>query len=642
MQFPLFVPTTTWAPPRVSDLPSWQGARRVAIDCETNDKYLKQLGPGVRRGAYIAGVSFAIEDGPAHYLPIRHEGGDNLPLHQVLGYLRLQAGNYTGEIVGANLSYDLDFLAEERITFPLIKFFRDVQVAEPLLNELKLVYSLESIAQEYLGVGKDEALLREAAATYRIDPKKDMWKLPARYVGAYAEADCTLPLRIIKLQEAKIEEQGLQRVYDLESKVLPCLVNLRRRGVRVNTDKLQQVSDFCLDKENEFLAIVKRETGYTIEPKDVMNSDLVGKALLCIGMTVPRNKKGGLSVDKVVLASVKHPVTAALQEARSYNKIRTTFVASVQDHMTNGRIHCTFNQLRKQKDENSDKEGDTAGAAYGRLSSEHTNMQQQPARHPVLGKRWRGIYEPDEGKIWASMDYSQQEPRLLTHFAEICNLPKAFEAAEEYRTNPKADNHDMMTKLIHGPARVSEMSKEEFKYYRGGAKIIFLGACYGMGGLKMCKDLGLPTEWVELRNGKRIEVAGPEGKKLMEGFDNGVPFVKKLAERCDKTAAGRGYILTLSGRRCRFPLKDDGTYDWTHKALNRLIQGSAADQTKTAMVMAEEAGHELQLQVHDEMTASVESKEQAEAIADIMRNCIKLNIPSRVDVETGPSWGESM
>jgi DNA polymerase-1 len=160
--------------------------------------------------------------------------------------------------------------------------------------------------------------------------------------------------------------------------------------------------------------------------------------------------------------------------------------------------------------------------------------------------------------------------------------------------------------------------------------------------LKMCKDLGLPTEWVELRNGKRIEVAGPEGKKLMEGFDNGVPFVKKLAERCDKTAAGRGYILTLSGRRCRFPLKDDGTYDWTHKALNRLIQGSAADQTKTAMVMAEEAGHELQLQVHDEMTASVESKEQAEAIADIMRNCIKLNIPSRVDVETGPSWGESM
>jgi DNA polymerase I-like protein with 3'-5' exonuclease and polymerase domains len=177
---------------------------------------------------------------------------------------------------------------------------------------------------------------------------------------------------------------------------------------------------------------------------------------------------------------------------------------------------------------------------------------------------------------------------------------------------------------------------------RKEAKSIFLGLCYGMGGAKLCRQLGLPTKMVtSYRSGKLIEVAGDEGQALLNRFNDLVPFVRQLAKKADVTAASRGFVRTLSGRRCRFPVRKDGSYDWTHKALNRIIQGSSADQTKRAMVEIARAGYALQLQVHDEIDLSVSSREEAEAVAEIMATCVPLEVPSVVDVEIGPSWGEA-
>ena len=652
MQFPLFTTVqSTWTPPDLNALPSWEGAKRVAIDCETRDPDLKKLGPGAGRrpNSYITGISFAIEDGPGGYLPIRHEGGDNLPVEAVLRYFRDQAKVFTGDIVGANLPYDLDFLAGDGIEFNRARFFRDIQIADPLICELHDSYSMQAIAQRWGFDGKNEAMLRAAASDYKIDPKKDMWKLPARFVGAYAEEDTRLPLNILRRQEREIDDQDLWRVYDLESRLLPVLTKLRRRGVRIDTDRLEQIERWAYAKEAEALARVRAATGVKIAVGDVWKPEALAPALEYIGIRLNKTSTGKPSIDKELLGSIDHPVADALERARKVNKLRTTFAGSVRDHMVNGRIHCTFNQLRKQKD---DEEG-TAGAAYGRLSCQNPNLQQQPARDD-FAPMWRAIYLPEEGELWASNDYSQQEPRMAVHYACLARdligqhaWQSAIAARDAYRNDPNTDNHQMMADMAG--------------IKRKDAKEIYLGLSYGMGGAKMCRKLGLPTMMavrgprfqlfdVNSPEGKRLveegarrfEAAGPEGQRLLDTFDSKVPFVKKLAKACEARAKAVGYITTLSGRRCRFPKDRDGNFDWTHKGLNRLIQGSSADQTKAAMVALDAAGFDMIIQVHDEIAFSIRDPKEGEAAAEIMRNCVPLELPSKVDVEVGPSWGHSM
>lgn len=652
MQPPLFTTVSSdWVAPDLNTLPSWEGAKRVAIDCETRDPDLRKLGPGAGRrpNSYITGISFAIEDGPGGYLPIRHEGGGNLPLEGVLAYLRAQAKVFTGDLVGANLPYDLDFLAGDGIEFERVRYFRDIQIADPLICELHDSYSMQAIAERWGFQGKDEALLRAAAVDYEIDPKKDMWMLPAKFVGKYAEEDTRLPLNILRRQEREIDEQDLWGVYNLESKLLPILTRLRRRGVRIDLDRLEQVERWALEKETEALAQVRALTGHRIAVGDVWKPDAIAPALEHIGIKLNKTSQGKPNIDKELLGSIDHPVADALERARKVNKLRTTFAGSVRDHMINGRIHCTFNQLRKQKD---DEEG-TAGAAYGRLSCQNPNLQQQPARDD-FAPMWRAIYLPEEGELWASNDYSQQEPRMAVHYACLARdligqhaWQSAIAARDAYRNDPNTDNHQMMADMAG--------------IKRKDAKEIYLGLSYGMGGAKMCRKLGLPTMMavrgprfqlfdVNSPEGKRLvedgarrfEAAGPEGQRLLDTFDSKVPFVKKLAKACEARAKAVGYITTLSGRRCRFPKDRDGNFDWTHKGLNRLIQGSSADQTKAAMVALDAAGFDMIIQVHDEIAFSIRDPKEGEAAAEIMRTCVPLELPSKVDVEIGPSWGHSM
>jgi DNA polymerase I-like protein with 3'-5' exonuclease and polymerase domains len=642
-QLPLFPPASDWTPPDVSSLPSWEHAARICIDVETYDPLLKELGISVRRGGYIVGISFTIEDGVTAYLPIRHQGGDNLPLDQVLNYVKTNAKLFRGVLVGANLSYDLDYLFEEGIEFPNVTYFRDIQIADPLINELHMSYSLQSIAQRYGFAGKDETLLEKAAKEYGVNPKSGMWRLPARFVGAYAEADTKQPLLILRRQERIIDNEDLWDVYNLESRVLPVLVKMRRRGVRINETKLAEIETWSLTQEAEALRKIKHLTGHQIAIGELWKATALAPVLATIGMKLEETKTGKPSIDKDALLSFDHPVAKALAWARKVNKLRTTFAASIKSYMVNGRIHCTFNQIARESEN-----GDQKGARYGRLSSADPNMQQQPARDE-FAKMWRSIYIPEEGCLWASCDYSQQEPRWATHYAAICDLPKAKIAAQTYHNDPHVDNHQFMAELTGLP--------------RKHAKSIFLGLCYGEGGAKLCRELGLPTRWAlrdkqrleyfntkedalayrsELGNGYVFETAGESGQTIIDTFDARAPFIRMLAKKCQEKAQRTGCIITGGGRKLHFPQAEDGTYDWTHKALNRLIQGTSADQTKKALVALEEAGYFVQLQVHDEIASSVKTKEEAEEIAEIMRTVMQAEVPFRVDIEIGTSWGESM
>ena len=655
-QLPLWSPKTDWLPPELSSLPDWSGARRIAIDVETHDENLKELGIGVRRGGYVVGIAFAIEDGPAHYLPTRHQDTENnLDPHKTLRYLKAQAKKFKGDYVGANISYDLDYLLEEGIVFNPSNKFLDIQIADPLINELHDSYSLDNIAKRYELPGKNEDVLRAAARAFNVDPKNGLWKLPARFVGDYATADVVQPLLIMRRQERIIGDNELQNIWNLETNVLPVLVQMRRRGVRVDLKKLTSIEEWCLQAEKDALANVFHHTGITVYIKDVWKAKALAPVLEKIGVTVPRTSQGNYSVDKDVLAQAQHPAAKALAWCRKVNKLRTTFAASVRAHLVKDRIHCTFNQIISH-----DKDDKERGARYGRLSSSSPNMQQQPnpEKDPDFAGEWRKIYLPEEGMLWACTDYSQQEPRWTTHFAALMDYPKAKIAAQAYVDDPYIDNHQFMADITGLP--------------RAQAKLIFLGLCYGEGGAKLCKQLGLPTRWAlsitapdsvgrrlvmhfndysDLQQYKQQmkqsetagfswEAAGSEGQKILDKFNNNAPYIRKLAKDVERRVNSRGYIITGGGRRLNFPKRPNGSYEWAHKSLNRLIQGTGADQTKKAITEIHNNGHWIALQVHDDANSSVKDKKEADQIADIMRSTMSAKVPFRVDVETGPSWGD--
>jgi DNA polymerase I-like protein with 3'-5' exonuclease and polymerase domains len=673
MQLPLIAPESTWKPPRISELPEWNRAKRIAIDVETCDPELRKLGPGVRRGAYITGISFALEDANrGYYLPLRHKGGDNMEdLQQTIGWVRQQAKTFTGEVVGANLGYDLDFLLEEGIDFSVAKKLRDVQIAEALIDELQMSYSLETICRKYLGMGKNEAMLREAAIAYGIDPKSQMYLLPARFVGEYACADATLPLLALRRQEREIESQDLWKIYNMESDLLPVLTRMRRRGVRVNLDRLDQVEQWSMQQERSSLAEVEKLTGVRIPFNSVWQAAALVPALQAIGCKIPvtaKTKKP--SIDKAFLASIDHPVAHAVARARRVNKLRTTFVQSIRNHIIGDRIHATYHQLRSSDDDDDVESGEGAGARYGRCSSQNPNFQQQPIRDPESGVMWRSIYIPEEGEEWCSADFSSQEPRQAVHYATTTKLgnvkvrtpngyvwvnadESARAMADKYRNDLSTDPHQALADIIMG----RRATKEE----RSNAKIIFLGLSYGMGGAKLCRSLGYSTimavhdpatrgtvdastpEGKALAaQGQRIfEAAGKEGQDLLDKFDASVPFVRALNKVCQNAANKFGYIRTQAGRKCRFPRDEMGNVQFTHKALNRLIQGSAADQTKIAMIELDRQGFFMVAQIHDECAFSIKDRNEAKQIGEIMENIYKLSVPTRCDVEIGASWGEA-
>lgn len=654
VQIPLFTPTSDWVAPKVSDLPSWEGAARVAVDVETCDPQLKKLGCGVRRDGRVVGISFAIQyrdlpdkkvsEAPAFYLPIGHQGGGNLDPVHVWQYLKDQAQVFRGDVVGANLQYDLDYLAENEVEFNP-RFFRDVQIAEPLIYELHNYYSLAAIARYNDLEGKDETMLEKAAKAYGVDTKAELWKLPSKFVGRYGEIDARLPLEIIVRQERKIEaldredENGarLWDLYDLESRCLPALLAMRRRGVRIDFDQLDRVAARASREQAEACKEMSRLAGRNIQPSDLNKEAVVGPAIEDAIGRLPRTKTGKIQLQQKHLESMQHPVVDAFLRAKRYAKVQTTYVESIRKHEVRGRIHTTFNQLRRTED----GETDSKGTISGRLSAVDPNLQNQPARDPIIGPMWRAIYVPDEGGTWACLDFSQQEPRWLVHFAEKANCTGSKLAADRYRENPFTDNHDMMTIMIHGQAAWDSWDKAERKQARGACKVIYLGLCYSMGGAKLAHELGLPTLWKEhWKTGRVYEAAGEEAQAILDRFDAKVPFIKELARRAEKVAAERGYIRTVLGRRCHFPPAKEGPgYDWTHKALNRLIQGSSADQTKKATVLAHEEGFGLQIQVHDELDLTIYSMDEANRVAEIMRDCVPCNVPHRVDIETGPNWG---
>jgi len=615
----MFPRISEWLPPQ--SFPNLKEAKEIAIDLETCDPNMESLGPGwPRNDGFIVGYAIAV-DGWAGYFPVAHAGGGNLDKRLVERWVKDVLATPADKIMH-NAAYDLGWL---RATgFEVNGTIYDTMLAAPLLDENRFAYSLNSLGFDYLKEIKSEQGLKESASDFGVHPKKELWKLPAMHVGDYAEQDAALTLKLWHHFKALLARDEVESIFNLETEVLPVLVDITLKGINFDRAKCEAHMRDMRTKEKEILQYLKSQAGMQV---DIWAAQSIAAAFDRMGVQYPKTAAGAPSFTKSFLDTHEHPMAKMILEARELNKTHGTFLEPYLKHSAkDGRVHTHFNQMRNED----------GGTVTGRLSAASPNLQQVPARHEIIGPMVRGLFLPEDGDMWAANDFSSQEPRLLVHYATLLGLPGAEKMAQAYRDNPDTDFHQM----------VADMAGIK----RKAAKTIGLGLMYGMGKAKLAQQLDLPVD---------------EASELIGTFHSKVPFLKgtvdAVMKRIEHPSSG-GSIRTLLGRKCRFPLwepiewgvnkalpheqaviaygsriKRSGTY----KGLNRLIQGSAADQTKAGMVALHKAGFNLLLQVHDEVALSVRNKEEAREAANIMATAVRLEVPSRVDVETGPSWGSA-
>ena len=655
-----------------------ESGETVAIDLETYDPQLKTHGSGAIIGkGKVCGIALAFKD-EKMYIPIRHRYSHQ-NLDPKITWRRLNKILFQRDDVKKvfhNAMYDVCWIRKESGLMPKGPIY-DTMVAASVIDENrtgKKRYTLDSLSRDYLGETKYKNDLEEISNV--DDPMSNMHKLSWDQVREYAEQDVSLTLRLWNVFKKEIKKpintgtknvKTLESIFDLETRLFPCLVEMRFRGVRIDEKRTKTFGKELEDERNKILDQIKKETGVEIL---LWSADSFEPLLKQQNITDYKvtPKTGRPSITKLYLESHTNKYLKLIAKARQLDKLHNTFVTSILKYSNKGRIHADINQIRS----------DQGGTVTGRFSMSNPNLQQIPAR-TEQGSKIRELFLPEENCKWASFDYSQQEPRLVVHYAlklKDQDISGAMDMAERYNKEPDTDFHDMV-------ADMASITRKQ-------AKTINLGLFYGMGKNKLARSLELETE---------------EAKDLFDQYHKRVPFVRQLANSLQKYAEENKQIYTLEDRFCRFnkweprdkywnaeegrfvvqkykddengvkqimeeavPILDgiDEAKDYykanrsleqhkqdpfaenfesfcqpafTYKALNRLIQGSAADMTKKAMVLLFEEGIVPHIQIHDELCFSIESEEQAEKIKTIMENAIKLEVPNKVDYESGPNWG---
>ena len=621
--------------------PNLKDAKTVSIDLETRDPDLLSLGPGPRRDGYIAGIAVAVSPKDSWYFPIGHEVGKNLDKEQVFAWCKDNLTTPGQVTVGANLLYDLDFLQEVGVDIP--EPFYDILFAEPLIDENQYKYNLESVSQKYLGEGKDEGELWKWAKdnigghiTEKV-VKSNIWRMPGNLVAKYAKADTTLPLQVMGHQEKILQLENLTELSQMEHDLIPLLLAMRRKGVKVDIGKSEEVSGELGDRIKELQQELNETAGFEVNTNAGAS---LAKLFDNMNLGYNRTAKGNPSFTAPFFESLNHPVGQIIRNLKKYTKAKDTFVDGyINKFQLDSRVHCLFHPLKTGNE----------GTVSGRFSSTLPNLQNIPARDPYLGPLIRSMFIPEEGEDWIKMDYSQIEPRIMLHYAQGM---VAEDLRRAYALDPTLDCYDSMLQSMPSLGRKK-------------VKTIYLGASYGMGQKKMAEQLGMSLK---------------EAEPFFEDFHKGAPYVKEMAYKTSDRARSRGCIRTLMHRRARF--NQWTSSDWkstqearklglktifdskkeaqetfprhrlqranTHKALNRLIQGGAADVMKKAMVdvwksgVCDVLGAPL-LTVHDELDFSVPRTKQAlEAMQEakrIMEQTVNLKVPLLVDIERGPDWG---
>ena len=649
----------------------------VAVDLETYDPNLKTHGSGAIIGkGKVCGIALAYDD-KKFYFPMAHkeDEGPASNLAPSLVWRSLNKKIFQNEKVKKvfhNAMYDVCWI--RAVTGMMLKGpIYDTMIAASIIDENRPRYSLDSLAKDYLGESKYKGDLTDRALEEHgvSDPMSNMHLLPHDLVKDYAEQDVNLTLQLWKKFEKIIKtpvntksknKKTLENIFDLETRLFPCLVEMRFKGVRVDEEKAKLLGGDLKKEQAKIIEAIKKETKISV---DIWAADSIQPLLEQQKITDYKvtPKTGRVSITKSYLESHPNKYLKMIAKARQLDKLFNTFVHGILKFVHKGRIHAEINQIRSEK----------GGTVTGRFSMSNPNLQQIPSRSDQ-GNKIRGLFLPEEDHKWASFDYSQQEPRLVVHYALKNGLHGAEDMADEYNKNPDTDFHEIVAKMA--------------KITRKQAKTINLGLFYGMGKTKLARSLELEDD---------------EAKELFNQYHTKVPFVRKLSNGLQDFAEKNKNIFTLEDRFCRFDRWEPVNKEWnaekgvfeiseykevegkkqivrssvpilkreeaenrylankvrnqevndpncknfedyyrpafTYKALNRLIQGSAADMTKKEMVLLFEAGIVPHIQIHDELCFSIKTEDEAKKIKEIMENAIKLKVPNKVDYDSGPNWG---
>ena len=615
MIIPRFNAATEWIEPE--EYPDLRSYDEIAVDLETRDPDLRSKGSGAVIGnGEVVGIAVAVP-GKKYYFPIAHGEGPNMDRKKTLEWFKDTMACDAIKIFH-NAMYDVCWI--RKLGIKINGLIVDTMIAASLVDENRFQYSLNSLGWDYLGHGKSEVALVEAAKSRGLDPKADMWQLPAMEVGAYAEKDAELTLELWQMMKKEIIHQDIESIFNLETDLFPCLVDMKFKGVRVDVQRAHILKKQLASQEENLLLEVKKETGIETQ---IWAARSIAKVFDKLSLPYERTEKSqSPSFTKNFLQEHKHPLVNKIAKAREINKAHTTFIDTIIRYEHKGRIHADINQIRS----------DQGGTVTGRFSYSNPNLQQLPARNKDLGPMIRSLFLPDEGCTWGCFDYSQQEPRLVVHYASLYKFPSVYDVVDAYNNDSTTDFHQIVADMAQIP--------------RSQAKVINLGLFYGMGKAKLQAELGVSKEKAE---------------ELFNQYHAKVPFVKQITNAASNRAQERGQIRTLLGRLCRFYLWEPNSFGmhkalphedaltehgpgikraYTYKALNKLIQGSAADMTKKCMLELYKEGITAHIQIHDELDLSVESPEHAKKIIEIMENAVKLEVPNKVDYESGETWGD--
>jgi len=283
MKVPLFTAQTEWIEPE--EYPDLRQYEEIAIDLETRDPDLKTLGSGsVIGNGEVVGIAVAVP-GRKFYFPIAHGSGPNMDRKKTLEWFKDICESDAIKIFH-NAMYDVCWI--RNLGIKINGLIVDTMIAASLIDENRFAYSLNALSWDYLGHGKNEAALNEAAKERGLDPKSEMWKLPAMHVGSYAEKDAELTLELWQIFKKEIIHQDIESIFNLETDLFPCLVDMRFKGVRVNAERAQHLKLELTEKENKLLLEVKNETG--IEPQ-IWAARSIAKVFDKLGLTYDRTEK---------------------------------------------------------------------------------------------------------------------------------------------------------------------------------------------------------------------------------------------------------------------------------------------------------------------------------------------------------------
>ena len=642
------------------------GITTVAVDLETYDPNLKTKGLGAIRGdGFVCGVAIATGKDTV-YFPLSHSDTDltldkKLKLWEVLDEKLFQNEKITK--VFHNAMYDVCWI--RAVTGKKMKGrIVDTMIAASVIDENRFKYSLDSLSKDFLKERKGGYDLQEKTLAWSNgnikDPMSNMHKLPASLVKDYAKQDVDLTLKLWKLFDQKLDEvlytkpednaeKTSRSIFELETKLFPCLVDMKFKGVKIDVEKAKVFGKRLEKRKDNLIKIIKARTGVEVQIWAASSlKNLLDNQEIKDYTKTPKSGMPQLPGD--YLKKHKNRFLRFVAKARECDKAKNTFVEGLLGFVHNGRIHADINQIR----------GEHGGTVTGRFSMSNPNLQQIPSKG-YIGKKMRELFIPETGSDWYSFDYSQQEPRIVVHYAIKLGMAGTADLQKEF-DKEDADFHQIVADMAKIP--------------RKQAKTINLGLFYGMGKIKLQKELNLDPQ---------------KARTLFNTYHAKVPFVRQLSQDLSGFASDEGLLFTLGDRFCRFDKWESRDKEWnpetnrftevtlypteeeaidgykleqmtkydkltdpenehfekhytrafTYKALNRLVQGSAADMTKKAMVDLYGKGIVPHIQIHDELCVSIPTKDQETRtmVQETMEQAIKLEINNKVDCEHGPNWG---